>query len=103
MRKCDAAVKMWLGDLQTTGLDLKIFGQTEESLFNSGYSDKTLSYKWVYGWLRLINFTYGSSPDDWHLWISVSTDYLVGEFWCLVKRQEEVMPGAWPDDLPYKM
>lgn len=99
----DAAIKIWLGDLQATGLDLKHFGQTEKRLCDSGDVDKDFhsnSRGRNGGSVRLINFTYGSSPDDWHLWMSERSDAYVGDFWRLIRRQEEVMPGAWPEDLP---
>jgi hypothetical protein len=83
---------------------LKNFGQIEERLFNSGYVDKDFHLGWKNsGDPRLINFSYGSSPDDWHLWISESSDSFVGDFSRLIKWQEEVMPGAWPEDKHYKM
>jgi len=100
----DSALKMWLRDLKIVGVDLRDFGEREEELFRSGVSNKDLSWcRWCPGTTRLIGFTYGSSPDDWHLWISERSDSFAGDFWSLVKRQEEVMPGAWPDDPPYKM
>jgi hypothetical protein len=91
MKLSDVALKIWLGDLQTYGLDLEDFGQIEEHLFNSGYVDKDFQSGWRYGAPRLINFTYGSSPNDWHLWISETSDCFVGDFWCLIERQGEVM------------
>jgi len=105
-RTCNAALKIWLADLQIVGVDLDEFGRIEQQFYNSGYV-----YKDIYRWSmegdgaseRLINFTYGSSPDDWHVWFSERTDPFVGDFWNLIERQAEVMPGAWPEDLPYKM
>jgi hypothetical protein len=105
LRTCDTALKIWLESLQTAGIDLKEFGQIEERLLRSGVIDKQLDSMagWYTGRPRLYGLTCGPSPDDWHLWISESCEMLVGEFWRLIKRQEEVMPGAWPDDVPYKM
>jgi hypothetical protein len=37
-------------------------------------------------------FSYGTSPKDWHLWLSDATDYFVGEIWDMIVRPMEVMP-----------
>jgi hypothetical protein len=107
IRTCNAALKIWLADLQTVGVDLDEFGRIEQQFYNSGYISKDILYRRrIEGHVareRLINFTYGSSPDDWHIWFSESTDAFAGDFWNLIERQAEVMPGAWPEDLPYKM
>ena len=102
---CDAVLKIWLGDLQISGLDLKSFGQIEEGLFRSGFVDKRFNCYWdrERDHVQLISFTYGSSPDDWKLWMSETSDGFVGDFWDLVERQGDVMPGAWPTDVPYQL
>jgi hypothetical protein len=89
LRTCNAALKIWLEDLQTAGLDLKEFGQIEERMLRSGVFDKQLDSMagWYTGRPRLIGFTYGSSPGEWRLWISEGQEILVGDFWRLIKRQ----------------
>lgn len=101
----NVALRMWLGDLQAAGVDLNQFGQKEKSLFDSETLNRCiLIHQGRYsGFIRLINFTYGPSPDDWHLWVSELSDDWFEDFWGLVEEQEDVMPGSWPGDNPYKM
>lgn len=99
---CNTALKIWLTDLMSVGVDLEDFGQAEKDLYDSGAIRKDYHYfSWANGNHRLINFTYGTSPHDWHLWISGKSDLFAGEFWDMIQRKEEVMPGAWPDDIAY--
>jgi hypothetical protein len=103
---CNTALKIWLMDLKSVGVDLEEFGRAEKDLYDSGAigKDYHVSLR-VGGNHRLINFTYGTSPHDWHLWISENSDLFAGEFWDMVKCEEEVMPGAmpraWLDDIAY--
>jgi hypothetical protein len=99
---CNAALKIWLADLKSVGVDLEDFGQAEKDLYDSGAirKDYDVSSR-AGGNHRLINFTYGTSPHDWHLWISEKSDLFAGQFWDMIEREEEVMPGAWPDDIAY--
>jgi hypothetical protein len=95
---CNTALKIWLTDLKSAGVDLDDFGRAEKDLYDSGAIGEDYPASWVRGQYRLINFTYGTSPHDWHLWISEASDLFAGEFWDMIQREEEVMPGAWPDD-----
>jgi hypothetical protein len=99
---CNTALRIWLTDLKSVGVDLEDFGRAEKDLYNSRAIGKDYHVcSWVGGNHRLINFTYGTSPHDWHLWISEKSDLFAGEFWDMIQREEEVMPGAWPDDIAY--
>lgn len=103
---CNNALKIWLTDLQTHGLDLEDFGRIEKQLTDDQDIKKNYECDFANEYMasrRLISLFYGPSPDAWHLWWSeFSDDYFEG-FWDLVERQMEVMAGAWPEDVPYRM
>jgi hypothetical protein len=48
-------------------------------------------------WLEvhLFSLSYGPNPEDWHVWFDNPVDEVVGEFWEMVEREEEIMPGTW--------
>ncbi|CAI7632127.1 unnamed protein product [Penicillium discolor] len=98
----DLALKVWLKTLQEGGVDLERYGRNEERIWKtewipreshqlSDYDRHSRTTK-----ARLIGFSYGPSIEDWHVWVSEPSDSLVGEFWDLIERPVEVMPGAWP-------
>jgi hypothetical protein len=45
---------------------------------------------------RLINFAYVTYPPDWNVWFSKCSDLYSGEFWDLIEREVEALPGGWP-------
>jgi hypothetical protein len=47
---------------------------------------------------RVIGFAYGHSPEDWNIWLAEASDAFVGQFWDIIERPVEVMPGAWPEE-----
>ncbi|KAL5337994.1 hypothetical protein BJX70DRAFT_388873 [Aspergillus crustosus] len=47
--------------------------------------------------LRIIKMTYGPNVQDWRIWMNNPIDEFVGEFWEMVGREEEIMPGTWVD------
>lgn len=98
------AVQLWLEQLEAVGVDLSGYGKAEEFIWKN---QTILREFWVWdgisnthasATLRVIGFTYGPSPKDWHLWMSDPTDSYVGEFWDMIERPVEVMPGAWPQE-----
>ncbi|KAJ5955478.1 hypothetical protein N7501_009757 [Penicillium viridicatum] len=98
----DLALKVWLRTLQEAGVDLELYGRIEERIWKTEWipreSHQLPNYHML-DWAtkaRLIGFSYGPSIEDWHLWVSEPTDSLAGEFWDLIERPVEVMPGAWP-------
>ena len=98
----DLALKVWLRTLQEAGVDLELYGRIEERIWRTEWipreSHQLSDYhrlKWATK-ARLIGFSYGPSIEDWHLWVSEPSDSLAGEFWDLIERPVEVMPGAWP-------
>ncbi|KAL4881860.1 hypothetical protein BJY04DRAFT_188215 [Aspergillus karnatakaensis] len=46
---------------------------------------------------RILKLAYGPKPEDWQIWVNNPIDELVGEFWEMLEREEEVMPGTWID------
>lgn len=99
-----SVVQLWLEQLEAVGVDLSEYGKAEEFIWKN---QTILREFWVWdgisnthasAMLRVIGFTYGPSPKDWHLWMSDPTDTYVGEFWDMIERPVEVMPGAWPQE-----
>ncbi|CAI7653058.1 unnamed protein product [Penicillium viridicatum] len=96
------ALKVWLRTLQEAGVDLELYGRIEERIWKTEWipreSHQLPDYHRLKGATkaRLIGFSYGPSIEDWHLWVSEPSDSLAGEFWDLIERPVEVMPGAWP-------
>ncbi|KAJ5546625.1 hypothetical protein N7494_004210 [Penicillium frequentans] len=98
---CNLAIQVWLHELKSAGIDLIRYGETEKRLWAEG----TL-WREIDGWniaeqasdmQRVIGFSYGSSPEDWNMWLAEASDDFVGQFWEIIERPVEVMPGAWPD------
>ncbi|KAF4764216.1 hypothetical protein HAV15_001416 [Penicillium sp. str.  len=98
----DLALKVWLKTLQKGGVNLEHYGRNEERIWKTEWIPRESHQLPDYDRhsrttkARLIGFSYGPSIEDWHLWVSEPSDSLVGEFWDLIERPVEVMPGAWP-------
>jgi hypothetical protein len=99
---------MWLEDLRDMGVDLRIYGNIEQELLkqellNQEFTQRCRHNSYYHRYcdilsLRLINFTYGESPDDWHIWVSDIWDEAVGDFWRMVDCSSKQMPGAWNEE-----
>ena len=104
------ALRTWAFELKSAGVDLEEHGEKESAFieeygpcyhiyvgplrsrsiqFPKGKGDIFLFYVW--------KLTYGPEPEDWTVWVMNPIDELVGEFWEMVEREEEVMPGTWVD------
>jgi hypothetical protein len=46
---------------------------------------------------RILSLEFGPRPEEWRLWVSNPVDELAWEFWEMVERGEQVMPGTWID------
>ena len=77
----EVAVKIWLTDLRDCGVDLYEYGRREEELWGG-------SRTW-----KLVSFTYGSSPSDWH----VEWEWRPKECEEQCEQVQEI-PGSWVED-----
>ncbi|TVY32214.1 hypothetical protein LSUB1_G008307 [Lachnellula subtilissima] len=92
----------WIEQLQTMGIDLLEYGRKEKELhiqekvakeYFGHYLCRSICPK-----IRLISFTYGPEPADWHFWFTeVMENYFI-QFWDMVDHPERAMPGAWIED-----
>lgn len=48
--------------------------------------------------IKILGFTYGSQPEDWHFWFPAENDHYIGEFWRMVEEPEIYIPGAWVEE-----
>ncbi|KAJ5640000.1 uncharacterized protein N7484_007862 [Penicillium longicatenatum] len=100
----NSGFRVWLKELQAAGVNLQQFGQTEERIWKKELGELEREYfaskpTWGGPWSRpLIGFSYGSSPNNWVLWLSEGCDSFALDFWTLIERQIEIMPGGWSVD-----
>ena len=86
----------WLSDLRDCEVDLYEYGRREEEIYRDGsvsreieiWKDSSSFRIW-----KLVSFTYGSSPSDWHLQLERGPKELVGQ--C---EQVQEIPGSWVED-----
>ncbi|ETI23224.1 hypothetical protein G647_05022 [Cladophialophora carrionii CBS 160.54] len=95
-------LRHWVTEISNAGQDLLQYGKWEhERLVAEGW---TFQYS-VFcrndrcSTFRVVDFTYGAGPEDWQIWVSLSSDECVGEFWNLLTDRESKLciPGAWPE------
>jgi hypothetical protein len=100
------AINSWVSTLSDSGVDLMEYGQRERLTWNTidismepppSYEWDSEDYCYYFGRRRLISFDYGPSPKDWILWENEPTDEFAGDFWLMLDRKEEIMPGTWID------
>jgi hypothetical protein len=102
----DRAMGFWVSALHDSGVDLKEYGQRESliwaSLGESGedkaeYIEYTTggTSDYYFGDRRLLGFCYGPFPEDWRVWENEPTDEFAGDFWLMLDKIVEVMPGTW--------
>ena len=99
------AIMSWISILSDSGVELREYGLQERSTWkpveistkyiHSGPLDLFSDY--YFGNRRLITFDYGPSPKDWRIWENEPTDEFAGEFWFMLDKKEEIMPGTWID------
>jgi hypothetical protein len=92
-------LRNWAHELQLAGQDLQAYGRWEQELLSNmdrefwfqPKSNESVT-------IRLLNFKFGPSPQDWQIWVSTSMDESTGEFWEAVEDEEPVLdiPGSWP-------
>ncbi|KKY27511.1 putative ankyrin repeat domain containing protein [Phaeomoniella chlamydospora] len=96
-------LRQWIMYLNAAGADLVKYGSLEHDLLLQECEAFQLTlYLKEFPRdfrVRIINFTYGPSPDDWNFWISWPLDEWAGEFWNWVENPELFdIPGSWIED-----
>lgn len=116
----EAVIRLWVKELSNAGVDLLQYGRQEKRLHKDGSVTKVVllpisrisirsTRKWTklnperFGCVRLISFSYGASPQDWHVWYSDPRDEFSGEFWRMVEHSQRQcsksqIPGSWIND-----
>ncbi|KAJ5166408.1 uncharacterized protein N7482_005189 [Penicillium canariense] len=109
--KFHSIIQSWALELQLAGVDLEKYGAKEKALLMSGVVDPDV---YIYVGLQrsgpgiypgkgehlhfhFLSLEFGPSPKDWKLWASNPVDELVWQFWGMVEKREQVMPGTWID------
>lgn len=99
---CQIAVQVWLKQLEVVGVNLSGYGKAEEYMWKEGITQREFDVWNIpeqgFELQRMIGFSYGPSPENWYIWLSEESDSFVGEFWDMIERPAEVMPGAWPKE-----
>ncbi|KAJ5816981.1 hypothetical protein N7447_009214 [Penicillium robsamsonii] len=104
-------VRLWASELKLAGVDLTHYGAKEKTLYTSGVVNLDLSIyvgleksgpaydpnQGEYLDFHVLSLEYSSNPEDWKLWVNNPVDELVGEFWEMTEKREEIMPGTWID------
>lgn len=111
-RDLENALCVWISTLYDCGVDLNGYGVRESSTwFNLGEpTDAETKYTvyttrgtrdydsdYYFGKKRLLGFNYGPFPEDWRVWVNEPTDEFVGDFWLMVDKRVEAMPGTWTE------
>ena len=87
-------IRAWLKDMKAAGLNLKALGAKQRRTLESGNVQRDFNG----GLHRVTGMSYGPNPEDWYIWLSEPSDSFVGDFWALVARPIETMPGEWPGE-----
>jgi len=89
-------LRSWANEVRVAGQDLQKYSRWEQE-FLSTRNGEFARYNTSVT-VRLVNFKYGPSPQDWQIWVSTSMDESAGEFWEAVEDGEPVLdvPGSWP-------
>ena len=90
-----------LSELSDCGVDLFEYGRWEEGLYRRGSASRefrNLERYWEGGYIyfriwKLVGFTYGSSPSDWHVELEQVPEECDGQ--C---EQVQEIPGSWVED-----
>ncbi|KAJ5832506.1 hypothetical protein N7474_000817 [Penicillium riverlandense] len=107
----DPIIQLWASELQFAGVDLANYGAKEKALYTFGVVNPDV---YIYVGLEksgpghdpetgeflrfhFLSLEYGPRPEDWKLWASNPVDEMVWEFWEMIERGEQVMPGTWID------
>jgi hypothetical protein len=90
-------LRNWAHEVQLAGHELQIYGRWEQELLSNMGREFYPLYMGTHE-VRLINFEFGPSPQDWQIWVSTSKDESTGEFWEALEENELKLdiPGSWP-------
>lgn len=102
------ALHIWVSTLFNLGVDLKNYGKAEslrwfnlEDSMHWEYNEYTTSgireyhSDYYFGRIRLLGFNYDALPENWRVWQNEPTDEFAGEFWSMLEKKVQVMPGTW--------
>jgi hypothetical protein len=106
----DSAMSIWVSTLYDSGVNLKSYGLRESLIWGNleestdakteytGYSTRGTRdpmSDYYFGQKKILDFNYSSFPEDWRVMENEPTDEFAGEFWLMLDRKVEVMPGSW--------
>ncbi|KAJ5661899.1 uncharacterized protein N7477_009515 [Penicillium maclennaniae] len=86
--------RAWLKDVKAAGLDLERLGAIEWCIWKNESTQREFNG----GLHRVTRIAYGPLPEDWGIWLSEPSDPFARDFWALVARPAEIMPGGWPGE-----
>jgi hypothetical protein len=91
------ALKWWIQTLYEANIDLMDYGVKEKAVWDKIDVARECIYNISRSqfWRRFIGFSYGPSPKDWVFWGNEPWTEFAGEFWLMLERKEEVIPGTW--------
>ncbi|KAI9376520.1 hypothetical protein BJX61DRAFT_538758 [Aspergillus egyptiacus] len=111
LRSWDDALRIWVSEVKLAGVDLVTYGGNELACYDSMHQPEFPVWIWnrkitrvlhyfSSAWCqqcRMLGFHYGPEPEDWYIWVTNPVDDFAGEFWEMLEREEEIMPGTWID------
>jgi hypothetical protein len=90
------ALKWWIQTLYEANIDLVEYGVKEKAVWDKMDVARECCYVGpLQFWRRFIGFSYGPSPKDWVFWGNEPWAEYAGDFWLMLERKEEIMPGTW--------
>ena len=94
-----AMLKAWLLALESGGVDLAAYGKREvDFIHNQHKSWEPPQAQNSPPGMRLIHIRYGAEVEDWELLWAEEIEAQAHEFWELVERPIDVVPGTWVDE-----
>ena len=110
-------LQTWLSGLESAGIDLLQYAESESSCFGSASSSLLIPWKTD----GIITIATGPRPEDWHISLWISCESYARLFWCLAEGRPVVLglttrimeaclplanqdltrhdlPGSWPSD-----
>lgn len=83
----DLLLQAWSRMLAACGADLMAYGASETAT--------RCTYRNWTGRPKILGFTYGPQPADWHFLFPVKREHYIGQFWRMVEEPQLDIPGAW--------